>query len=302
MHAHRLVGALSLLVALMPATEAHGQDVRRLVEGRLRNVNQPPSFGESLDSATIGRLRLCADSDVSADEAQAFLPFLRLVDLNGDGRKEVVYSGPNSDPRNCWRGEGVRTVVWWQGPDSMVQLFMRYAAVVQLTPPTQGTGADLVLFSPSCCDDVVQSWILMRFVRNVGSPRASVYDHIMTTRMALEAVPQVWLDSPRRFSVGAERYNMRYEPGVDDTVLGPVSHIIVDRPGNVMVTYGRGARGLAVAESRSRDGRTWWLVLMEPDSTAVPVVPPTPEDSEPIPARWLGWMSDRYLSDASNRH
>jgi hypothetical protein len=89
-----------------------------------------------------------------------------------------------------------------------------------------------------------------------------------------------------------DRYLLRESPGIDPATAdgedGYRWH------GNALAEYGRGARGIALAEQTDATGRVWWFVRM--DSGTPPLsaqFAAAPDD--PLPTDRLGWMSSRFL-------
>jgi hypothetical protein len=292
---------LFLGATLFIATPGAGQDVRSLLE-HPRGGSQP-SYGLPLNKARIHELGLCPDSSYEYGDVSRYF---RLVDIMSERSGEIVYSGPHMDPRTCKVvGEGEWTIIFKKDPNSPIELFRGGGVIRELSRVSRGI-VQLVLFAGPCCDDFEDAWTFVRLVRDADSLKTTIYDQIFSTEMTLQVLAQRWFDSPVPFYVEHEGYKFRYAPTLDDSTEGPLTGL--GRHGNGLAEFHKGASGVALAESRDRDDRVWWLVLIDAlytDSRVSQTGQRVLEDrwdsgfSHP---RWLGWMSSRYLRTDSSLH
>ena len=226
--------------------------------------------------------------------------YFRRVDLTGDGSGEIVYTGPHLDPRTCESvGEGEWTIVFRKEADSVIELFRSGGVIKDLTRPSRGV-VQLILFEGPCCDDFEDAWTFVRLARDSGGLKGEIYDQILAAEMTSAVRPQRWFESPIRFQVEHEGYKLRYAPAVDDSTEeseGPGT----GRRGNALGEFHKGAPGVGLAEFRDRDGRVWWLVLIQARFTDSDLMSDRWNSGFPH-ARWLGWMSSRYLRAESSPH
>jgi hypothetical protein len=208
--------------------------------------------------------------------------FFHHVDVDADGRADLVYSGPNT---LCDRGlEGESTTVYLSRGNQLVRVFQGHGRVVELSRAAPWQPLAFVLRSDGCCGEP-------QYDVTVHAPRRTRdgWSWEPVTRIAATSetlLPTTWLPVARPFTVQQDGYKLRVTPVVDDTS----DDVLPDARGNARATYPRGSRGVALAERRGADGRTWWFVMMRaPEANAY-----RPPDGATL---WqLGWMSARLLT------
>jgi hypothetical protein len=280
---------LILMILVSSPQVLVAQDLRTLLTAPARadSLALPP-----LDQDALGRLQryhFCLDQDLGVGPLRRFY---HLVDVDGDGVNEVIFSGPNFGLQRCYPAEGDQTVLFSQEGDSLHEIFRDESLLLEYQPPAAGRGAQLTLRRRGCCGWFVTSWAFVTIAGSGKTSRARASEVIETTWMTLDNLPTRWFDKPRAFVVDADRHDLRFQPAIDDTSSTPLNQV-VDRPGNVVAEFGRGARGMAYGEHTEPSGRVWWLVLMEPAHARWVASEPARLDW-PAPKR-LGWMSSRSL-------
>jgi hypothetical protein len=216
-----------------------------------------------------------------------------LIDFSGDGAADVVYDGPwfvrNENGMGALEGSHIKLYQVIAGRAVLVG--DHHGQMQRVWPARGGRPASFRTIHHGCCSD--PEWAL-EYHRPVMRGDTVGYEmwHRLLGRAELD-VPTQFMPRQRRFTVAADRYMLRDTARVDD------------RPddewprwggrGNVMAEYGRGARGIAMAERADSTGRVWWFVRM--DGRTPPREAQVEEDPEhPVRTDRLGWMSSRFLT------
>lgn len=235
-----------------------------------------------------------------ADDAEEFydpngeriLDF-HFVDFSGDGVPDVIYDGAwfvrNENGFGALEGSHVKL---YQVMGGRAVLVLDHHGVVQrIWPARAGRPASFRLVHHGCCSDPEWALEYFRPVQRGDTVRYEMW-HRLLGRAGLD-VPTEFLPRQRRFTVDSDRYMLRDTPRVDD-VADDVWPRWEGR-GNVMAVYGRGARGIAMAERADSTGRVWWFVRM--DGRTPPREAQIEENPDhPVRTDRLGWMSSRFLT------
>lgn len=107
-------------------------------------------------------------------------------------------------------------------------------------------------------------------------------------------VPATFLPRPRAFTVANDRYLLRESPAIDPPTEEGADWNRWEGHGNALAEYGRGARGIALAERTDATGRVWWFVWM--DGRTPPRDAQFQEHEDGPRLDRLGWMSSRFLT------
>ena len=221
-----------------------------------------------------------------------------LVDFTGDGTADVVYDGAwyvRSEGEIGAR-EGTHTRLFQVMNGRAVEVGDIHGSIQRRWPGRAGEPLSFRTVSYGCCSDPQWAIEYYRPTRTGDTVRFEAY-HRVLGRAELR-MPERFLDEPRRFTVNADRYLLRDAPVIRDQQTGEFPEWTEwEGHGNAMAEYGRGARGVALAEQADATGRLWWFVLM--DARTPPrdaqVEDYTDEAGRRVSWDRLGWMSSRFL-------
>ena len=233
--------------------------------------------------------------DPNGERAQDF----HFVDFSGDGVADVIYDGAwyvrNENGFGAMEGNHLKLYQVIGG--RAVEVMDHHGSVQRIWKGAPGQPASFRTVHYGCCSDPAWSIEYFRPVRTGDTVRFE-RRHGVQGRAEMD-IPTRFMATPRRFTVANDGYLLRGSPRVQDSKAGeyPEWYEWDDR-GNVMAEYGRGARGIALAERADSTGRVWWFVRMEggtPPRDAQTSAPHDPAGRE-MPVDRLGWMSSRFLT------
>jgi hypothetical protein len=225
-------------------------------------------------------------SDGYGEEAADY----HFVEFSGDGVADVIYDGG-------WYGmrdgsfaalEGGHLKLYQVFGDSAHEVLDSYGSLQRVWPGAAGEPASLRMIHQGCCGDTYLGAEYLRPVRIGDTVRYQAFRRVDATYAM--RMPERLMDAPRRFTVRNEGYLLRTTPAIVTAEVedGWQGH------GNALAVYGRGARGIALAEQADSTGRVWWFVKM--DGRTPPTATMTEEDTEnPVTTDRLGWMSSRFV-------
>jgi hypothetical protein len=265
-----------------------------------------PDFGEprrflSLDSLRwaevedpvagdrLARLRALGIPVVQGGEVEESPADFHFVDFSGDGVQDVVYNGPWIELREgeVAAMEGDRLLFYQVIGGRAVQVFEAHAALQRIWRGSAGEPIRFRAVQYGCC---AETHLLIEYYRpEVRGDTVRYRLHHRILGSAETVPPTRFLARPRRFTVAQDRYTLRYSPeiGAEEGVW--------EGHGNASAEYGRGARGVALAEATDATGRVWWYVLMD---GRTPPLDASPEGwPEEAPQDRLGWMSSRFVTE-----
>ncbi len=180
------------------------------------------------------------------------LASFHVLDLDGDGVADVVYSGDSA----C--AEGDATVIWFGSKDGSGAFERVVRWNVRLLRVSPGREAKVSSVATGCCADPIDEY----YVGTIENERR--HGIVRTTKDT--SLPSALIESPVAFTTrgeivlrsGRERKD-RYEPNASGLMDAAVF-------GNVLCRYLKGASGSIRAEERDASGRIWVFVVMDPES------------------------------------
>jgi hypothetical protein len=207
-----------------------------------------------------------------------------FIDADGDGRADLLYSGPAID---CDRvHEAENTTIFLNAEGGLRRVFSGVGRVVSMWREVPWHAVGFVLRSDGCCSD--PSYSLYTYLpRRLDDAWTFQLATILAARQET-VLPTSTFDSPRPFTVAQDRYNLRFAPVVDDTTVGDIDQF---SRGNIQATFSKGSRGIALSEQMDSTGRIWWFVIMHSAKVGQRVVA-----GSPGPPWEVGWMSSRFLT------
>lgn len=220
-----------------------------------------------------------------------------FIDFSGDGVEDVIYDGAWYERNENGFGalEGSRIKLFQMMDGRAVKVMEHHGSMQRIWKGRAGEPVSFRTLHHGCCSDPEWSIAYFRPLLRGDTVRYEPYHHVLG-RAQLQ-MPARFLSAPRRFTVSNDGYALRDSAGI----VAPASEWEMwyrwEGHGNSMAEYGRGARGIALAEQTDSTGRVWWFVRMDGRTppTAAQVDEPW-HDDHPVRADRLGWMSSRFLT------
>lgn len=218
-----------------------------------------------------------------------------FADFSGDGVDDVIYSGP-------WfvRGEngfgaleGTQLKLFQVMGGRAVPVMQHHGTLQRIFRGGAGQPASFRAVRHGCCADPQWSLDYYRPVPAGDTVRYEAHRRVLA-REGIE-MPTAFLATPRPFAVNNDRYLLRATPGIDTPAKDGEDEYPWEGHGNALAEYGKGARGIALAERTDATGRVWWFVRM--DGRTPPADAQFSEEiGEGVRMDRLGWMSSRFVT------
>lgn len=252
----------------------------------------------------LGIQPIRADSTVEFDPAIGYDPNgesvrdFHFVDFSGDGVADVIYDGDwfmRNEEGEFGAGEGSRLKMYQVMNGRAVLVMEHHASIQRVWKGRPGEPVSFRTVHYGCCADPMWSIEYHRPVRRGDTVRFEAHYRVMGRDGIV--MPAKFMQRPRRFTVGNDRYLLRESPGIDLETPDGEDWYRWHRRGNALAEYGRGARGTAIAEQTDSTGRVWWFVRMDGDTPPrdAQIDAPVDHAGRVIPIDRLGWMSSRFL-------
>jgi hypothetical protein len=168
----------------------------------------------------------------------------RTLDIDLDGKTDVIYNGPNP----C--GEGNLVMTWIAGKKTYkftdhIRQNSLYLRVLPSNKPT------IVGVSIGCCDSVTDEYFVL------GNDHSSLYIMKDTVR------PQRPVEMAKPFTTNQE-ISLRSSPKIENAYNESASeHLQTAVFGNLTGKYLAGAKGSILAEQSAKNGEKWVFVSMD---------------------------------------
>jgi hypothetical protein len=254
--------------------------------GRLRELGIRP-----IRSDSFIEFDTASGYDPNGERAEAF----HFADFSGDGVEDVIYNGAwlawGTDGEVA-AAEGEKLKIW-QVIGGRAVLVLEHHGGIQRIWRRPGAPASFRTIHYGCCSDPEWTIEYFRPVQRGDTVRFQPWHRVMGR--AEVQMPARFLAVPRRFTVNNDGYLLRASPRVESDSTKFADWYAWEGHGNALAEYGRGSRGIALAERTDSTGRVWWFVRM--DGRTPPREAQIQEDSEhPVRTDRLGWMSSRFLT------
>lgn len=230
------------------------------------------------------RAQWLARAGISLDSfAPEDLDGFRVVDVDADGRPDIVFNGGR-----LAGSEGVETRVYRNaGTHFQTARFFEEELYALGRLAADHTPALVLRDQPYGMCDVSDR--RLRFLRRAAARDTALYEQFDEVRYGLAGSrwPRAALATPFRVRVTQDRYNLRSAPALDDTTdVGDCE----EHHGNVFAILSLGATARVLAQQQVGT-RLWYFVMTDPGTT---VAWPGDRGGETAQARLLGWFSARW--------
>jgi hypothetical protein len=281
---------LTLLVIGLCANAARSQEIF-FFRGHynLASMEQKPSPAELNAFITKNRKDfpqyVDKASDVNWYTLDSLKTRLHFLDLDGDHLNDVIFEGRSG-------GEPTLTQVYLRRGDGYKKVFSDLQGVMHLEWQN-GRLYKLYIQNWGCCADVniINKVYQLTYDKSSDPKFTQVYQGCYVN---MTVFPVDTLQSPIRFEVLNDRYNIRYAPVIDDTSEQEYSDANHPSPGNIIGQLSKGATGTAFAKKTDATGREWWFVEIDEEYYPPSLVFPDAAQNE-YPTKVAGWISSRFV-------
>jgi hypothetical protein len=269
---------LALLAAFSPP--AHAQDF--LAALRMDSLDWTAvdrAHPRPAEPALRG-LGVCANQAHMGAQFHAY----HYLNVDGDGRLDLVYSGPTTFCET--NAEGSTTTVDLDRGPRLVRAMRANGWIAGYWRVAPWEPLTFVVHTDGCCGDPFRTLQVWHPRRTADGWRYEASAEVATQYATV--LPRAAWTAPKPFTVAQDGYKLRTAPVVDDTSenegLEPGAR------GNTQARFAPGSRGIALAEQADATGRVWWFVVMQAPAAGEKPVPGG------APYWHAGWMSSRFLT------
>lgn len=206
---------------------------------------------------------------------------LHIVDFDCDGLLDVIYDGSI--------GSESDRIVFMKGESdgSFSKVIGLWGEFVDISKNDGFTPMSFMINNYSCCAGVMHH--LERYTPVWTSLGLEFKLQVKYAKYYTMELPKERFKSPIGFVTTYEKYNLRLEPSINDTIA-----LEQNKKGNIMAEYPKRSEGIAIAEHIDKTGRVWWFVIMKNNT------PPNWSvyyngDNNDAKSYFLGWISSRYV-------
>lgn len=213
-------------------------------------------------------------------ERKALIENFKFLDLNGDGKPDMLFQG--------WSGGEPECVKIHFSNDTGFASPVNFYQYLKEIEVEDGKIKSLTMLNPGCCAEYVEQELVYTFDKELK--------HKLTFHRArIGALPDKYeiLDIPIGFSIENDVYKLRGEPKIDESGTFVYDYV---NEGNMMAIFERGTTRRAWAKDNSDPDREWWYVEMEPIKDSLDFDMFKYYDEQGL-LRRMGWMSSRFLKE-----
>ena len=211
---------------------------------------------------------------------------LHIMDFNGDGLDDVIYNGyiagSEAEYINTYMNTG----------NSFVKIFSETQHIYKMVFKDEKVHK-LYIRDGGCCCDYIGTNKIFSVDYSSELPKINPVSQMQFVNISREEYPDKYFDTPIKFEVLNDKYNIRFSPVIDDTTeVGYCGELI---NGNSLGKIIFGSIGYALAEKADVTGRTWWFVALKPNTE---IHEPVYYDETILPNSYkLGWISSRFVKE-----
>jgi hypothetical protein len=210
---------------------------------------------------------------------------LHFLDLNGDGKDDVVFEGQSG-------GEAQEVNIFINTGQGYKKVFSVFQGIVKMEWQDKRL-VRLYIDDWGCCDDYLERHMIYDI--SYGKTGIPIFKKVNQGLSIYKGVsPDSLYDKPFRFEVLNEGYKIRSAPKIDDTSVQPWDNDQAKETGsgNSIGKLAKGATGTAIAKKTDTTGREWLFVQIDelylPKNDILYV-------ENKFPSKLIGWISSRFI-------
>jgi len=180
-----------------------------------------------------------------------FANHLRILDINADGEKDIIYSGPTG-------GEAQEVILALRSGKSYKKILTIEQGIVKVDWENNRV-SKIYSHDWGCCASInlINSVYSFKYDTNDYPDIKKIFQSIEYEFMLK---PLEYFEKPIVFKTNINGSALRYSPVVDDT-----SYFFDDRIGNKIGLVNNGAFGKAYGLQKDKLGNSWWYVIINPN-------------------------------------
>lgn len=211
-----------------------------------------------------------------------YIEFFHIIDFNMDGMLDIVFYG------NPGGAESTYVIFIEKTKDGFQETYRSAGRLLSVSEYDGYTGMGFTIYNYGCCASMVDH---LYKIAPINTPNGFSYQ--VQSDVAFYSgmdKPTKIFDKQIRFKTINDKYSLRASPEInsDEEAYYGLTN------GNIIATFPKSSKGIAIAESTDETGRVWWLVIMSNKNK--------PIDSNMYSGyhqienyKIAGWMSSRYL-------
>ena len=211
---------------------------------------------------------------------QSILNDLHTIDLNGDGKSDIVFDGLSG-------GEPRRIAIYINETDDFTKVFDDFQKILKLKFQDNKL-SHIWIENRGCCGDPM---VELKTYNVLYDNKLPQFEKIIQSRYFSDCssrLPEKKFDKIIKFEVQNDTYNIRFAPEINNSNDDCCDQIT----GNIIGSLKKGQIGYSLGESIDETGRIWWFSAFPPETEI--------EDSffykHGILEDWaLGWISSRFV-------
>jgi hypothetical protein len=225
------------------------------------------------------------DAEVAFLNLDSLRKVLHFLDLNGDGKEDVIFEGQSD-------GEANEVAIFIKTRQGYKKVFSTFQGVVKMEWENKALSR-LYIDDWGCCDDYIERHMIYDVsYRQVGIPKFTKVYQALSIHNGIK--PDSLLEKKFAFEVLNEGYKMRSAPKIDDVSVQPWDNDQTKETGsgNIIGRLLKGATGTALAKKLDNTGREWLFVQIDAAYF-------TKNDifyvENKFPTKYIGWISSRFI-------
>jgi hypothetical protein len=225
------------------------------------------------------------DAEVAFLDLDSLRKALHFLDLNGDGKEDVIFEGQSD-------GEANEVAIFINTRQGYKKVFSTYQGVVKMDWENKRL-ARLYIDDWGCCDDYIERHMIYHVSYNqIGIPKFNKVCQGLSIYNGF--TPDSLLEKKFTFEVLNEGYKMRSAPKIDDASVQPWDNDQTKNTGsgNIIGRLLKGARGTALAKKLDNTGREWLFVQID---KAYFLKNDIFYEENKFPTKYIGWISSRFV-------